>query len=47
MNLNVKGRAPPYASGTEVILWRWTDGGAANLVWSFDVDTDRRRPDRA
>lgn len=30
-NLNVKGD-PPYASGTEVVLWNWS-GPADNLVW--------------
>lgn len=30
-NLNVKGD-PPYASGTEVVLWNWT-GARDNLVW--------------
>jgi hypothetical protein len=43
VNLNVKGN-PPYATGTEVILWRWNKGGADNLIWEFFGNYDPPGP---
>jgi hypothetical protein len=34
-NLNVKGD-PPYAAGTEVVLWNWR-GAEPNLVWRLEA----------